>query len=954
MRKIIERIVIAVFTIVLFLSGQQVRAVGGEEQQEIKVGYIPYDRMIKQDEEGNFYGYGVSYLEELAKLTGWRFRYIQIEEGEYGEKLLNGEIDLVCSVHKDHGENTQLIFSEDMSGLEYAMLCAREDNNEIFFQDYEAINGKRIGINRNSDMEQSLKEYAQENNFAYEIVYFNEFEEMQDALNSGEIDIMVASSLRSLENVKYVGKAQPQKEYFAVGQQNQELMNQLNAADEQLKRERPFFISSLYERFYGQPYRELTGITREEYEFIQEGTVLRVACDENKAPMEYRDKETGQYKGIYVDILKLISEEYGLNFEFVPVEEDVWSQIEEGRADLLPGVYGGAYLQKMHGVLYTQNYLTSEYVLIENIDYEKDALETPVLAVPRGYLVIQDYFAEQEPEWKQVLYDDVGACLEAVNSGDADFTAVNPFFLEGTYNIDNYKQLKVIHNMDRNIPISIGVSGENARVLQSILNKAIYEITDEKIQKSITDNIANISYTPTISELLRRFAVHISLIVVGAAAVVIYIISRREKHYRHLAMTDSVTGLWNRVKFYQEAKEILEKRDGKTYLLISLDINKFKFINNDFGTRVGDDILRTMGHRIRENVKDRGWYARNTADVFLILMEKENYSDELLKNLSQDIRFENKGKMQNYRIAVKAGIRVILPEEERTDITLYVDQASLARKTVKDKVNEDVAYYDEAMKESIAHELAIENKMENALKNREFQVYLQPKYNLKTESISGAEALVRWIEPESGMIPPDKFIPLFEKNGFILNLDFYVYEEVMRRMAEWREQGKEPICVSVNVSRVHVGTPDFFEKLNRLIEKYGISKQYFELELTETIMGGAHSRTRMFIQECKKEGYQVSIDDFGSGYSSLNLLKDFPVDILKIDKAFLDEIEDSVRNSIIVQQVVEMAKKMNICTLCEGVETVKQAAFLKQIGCDMAQGYLFSRPIPMDEFEKLI
>ena len=338
----------------------------------------------------------------------------------------------------------------------------------------------------------------------------------------------------------------------------------------------------------------------------------------------------------------------------------------------------------------------------------------------------------------------------------------------------------------------------------------------------------------------------------------------------------------------------------------------------------------------------------------MALIEKDRYDPKMLEPLGQAIYFDSNGKQQYYKISVKAGIRQIGPEDDRTDLVVFVDQSSLARKSIKDSISETQAYYDEDMKRTLETENAIERRMEEALANREFQVYLQPKYDLHTEKIKGAEALVRWIDPEKGLVPPDQFIPLFEKNGFVLKLDFYVYEEVLKRMAKWKAEGRELICVSVNVSRVHVGTADFFEKLNRLLETYQIPKKKFELELTETIMGGEGSDTREFILECKREGYPVSIDDFGSGYSSLNLLKDLPVDILKIDKGFLDEAEGSKRSTIIVEQVVEMAKRMDIATVCEGVETEKQVKFLKRIGCDMAQGYLFSRPVPMDEFEAML
>lgn len=953
------RNVVGMLLVVLFFTVFSLHVTAEEQkttEKEVKVGYVSNDPIIKVDEDGNFYGYGVVYLKELAKRTGWTYKFVEVNESNRMDKLLNGEIDLLCNVQSDCEEKDQLLFCRETTVLEYGMLAALEDNEEIFFDDFEHINGKKIGINSNSDLESALIRYAQENGISYEPVYFDSLESVHNALNNKSIDIMLISSLREVDNVKYVGKTYSVPEYFAVSKNNPELMDELNKTDIELKRDYPFYVAVLHILFYGEPYEELTGFTREEYEYISLADPIKVACDASSYPLGYKDEKTGEYAGIYADALELISQRSGLKFEYIPLEDyaKAWEMVEKGEADIIGGNYANNVLGEEYSLIYTESYFTMEYSTVAR--WDEEIPENPIIAIPEGYVGIQGYVRETEPSWQIQLYDDAKACLKAVEAGDSDLALVNSIFLQTVLNIGNYDDLRIIPNMSRNVPICIGVgsNSDNAEILKSILDKAIFQVSDDEVQKCVSENTINAQYSLSIGTVILKALPYIMAVLFLVVLIAVLIISKREKHYRHLALTDSVTGLWNDVKFYQETQEILERNQDKEYLLITLDINRFKFINNDFGSQAGDKMLIVLANRIHEIFGGVAYYARGTADVFLILIEKKNFREEMLNPLKKEIYFDNGGKRQYYTVVIKTGIRTIHAGEKREDMKRYVDQASMARKTIKESVGESIAYYDKGMKENIAREIAIENKMEAALENGEFQVYLQPKYYLSTEEIVGAEALVRWVTQDGKIIPPDKFIPLFERNGFIVKVDFYVYEQVMKQMAEWIKEERTPICVSVNVSRVHIRTYDFFIKLNKLIERYQIPKKYFELELTETMIGGGQGTTRDFVRECKKEGYSVSIDDFGSGYSSLNLLKDLPVDILKIDKGFLDETAESQRSSIIVEQVVEMAKKMKIGTLCEGVETLEQAYFLKNIGCDMAQGYLFSKPMPMSEFGKLI
>ena len=322
--------------------------------------------------------------------------------------------------------------------------------------------------------------------------------------------------------------------------------------------------------------------------------------------------------------------------------------------------------------------------------------------------------------------------------------------------------------------------------------------------------------------------------------------------------------------------------------------------------------------------------------------------------MAGEIIFDNNGMEQRYKPAMKFGIYNIEANNRDSQIGQYIDAAVSARKSIKRDHTKQIAYFDDKMESDIRVEAQIEKKMESALKQGEFVVYYQPKYLLKTEKIIGAEALIRWNHPKEGLIPPGVFIPIFERNGFIVQTDFFVYEEVLKMQSRRLKEGKKTVPVSVNVSRTHIGTSDFLPRLMELADRYEVPRELLELELTETALGGKQQNIVDFIRACKHAGFPISIDDFGSGYSSLNLLKEMPVDVLKIDREFLNETDESQKSSVIVEQVVEMATKIDIRTLCEGVETKEQAAFLKQIGCNMAQGYLYSKPVPEETFEGML
>ncbi|HGZ2699170.1 TPA: putative bifunctional diguanylate cyclase/phosphodiesterase, partial [Clostridioides difficile] len=287
------------------------------------------------------------------------------------------------------------------------------------------------------------------------------------------------------------------------------------------------------------------------------------------------------------------------------------------------------------------------------------------------------------------------------------------------------------------------------------------------------------------------------------------------------------------------------------------------------------------------------------------------------------------------------------------DINTIMDRANTARKTIKGGHKNSFAFYDKEMHKKILKEKEIENSMVDALNNGEFIVYFQPKYSLSDYQIIGAEALVRWDNPQKGLIPPIEFIPVFERNGFIVNIDFYVFEEVCKKIREWMDEGQKVVPISVNLSRMHFVNSNFIEEFKLIVDKYKIPTRLIELELTETAVLDNIEGLLDTMNNLKEKGFVISMDDFGTGYSSLNLLKELPVDILKLDRAFFTEKDESNNEKIVISNVIKMAKELKMKVISEGVETISQVEFLKQIGCDMVQGYLFSKPMPVKEFEKI-
>lgn len=403
---------------------------------------------------------------------------------------------------------------------------------------------------------------------------------------------------------------------------------------------------------------------------------------------------------------------------------------------------------------------------------------------------------------------------------------------------------------------------------------------------------------------------------------------------------DRLTGLYSKEFFYQKVRERLDANPEREYCIVCSNIENFKLYNDTFGREAGDRLLKTAAGFVRGMVGNAGFCGRYSADRCLCLRERG---------------MEDFGTWKD--IPALRGIVMRWGVYEITDCSVPVEQmcdrAVLAVDSIKGKYDQYFAVYDDTLRDKLLREKAITDAMETALAEEQFVVYLQPKYSLKESCMAGAEALVRWIHPEWGCLSPGAFIPLFEKNGFIHRLDEYVWERVCALLHQWREKGLPLLPVSVNVSRADVYQIHLVEILQGLVQKYGIDPAYLHLEITESAYAENPARIVSTMDRLRALGFPIEMDDFGSGYSSLSMLGQMKLDILKLDRKFVQNETAKPAGQSILGDVITMAHRMKLGVVAEGVETREQVGRLLAMGCDYAQGYYFAKPMPVREFEAL-
>jgi EAL domain-containing protein (putative c-di-GMP-specific phosphodiesterase class I)/GGDEF domain-containing protein len=489
---------------------------------------------------------------------------------------------------------------------------------------------------------------------------------------------------------------------------------------------------------------------------------------------------------------------------------------------------------------------------------------------------------------------------------------------------------------------------EDVRYFYSFTSPA--EVPQIRIVSMYTEDI----YTEVNSTIVIGSIVFCAIIVLSMVTLVFYAYihnSAVSKMIAALAYDDAVTGGKNLNYFKEYATDILDKYQGIPFAIHRFDVANFRYINEAYGHERADKLLKVIIEEAQEVFYSKELCVRMNADQFVLLSRNTQDLEERFFVFSDKVNARALDIGIRYPIKFKRGIYQVRGQKD--DISLMIDKANMARKTLVGDEKDSVSYYSDNLANDMRKADKIESEMETALFNREFKMFIQPKWDIREDRLYGGEALVRWIKEDGNMVYPSDFVPVFERNGFIEQIDMYMLDSACRMLREQLDAGNAIYPISVNQSRMLLNDPDYIRRITDVLQKYQIPEGYIELEITETVLFSEQDKMISILNELKSVNIKLSMDDFGSGYSSLNMLKDFPFDVLKIDKEFFSESITSEASVWILKKIIEMAEGLGIRVICEGVETKDQVEMLQKIGCRYVQGYYYSKPIPAERFVEL-
>ncbi|MBQ6400020.1 MAG: EAL domain-containing protein [Clostridia bacterium] len=965
------RIARAVLCLALLLalipaSGADRRGRAEDAGKTVRVGWFE-SSFNTLDAAGRRSGYAYEYQQKVAAYTGWRYEYVSGSWPELMEKLKNGEIDLMSDVsHTKEREAWMLFPSLPMGTEEYYLFIAPESGGSpsgtgrIQPENEKSLEGKTVGVNRGSVQAELFRTWLEKHGVRVRLVEVTGAEaESLAMLETGELDAYVTvDSFTRPERTLPVWKIGSSDFFFAVNRNRPDLLEDLNGAMSRIQAENRYFNQQMFERFVN-PRGANAFLAPEEKEWIDrhQGTI-RVGYQDNYMAFCAQDKATGGLTGALKDYLAYAADcLVGEHLDFQPTPfgtiSEAMAALERGEIDcVFPANLTTHDGEKIGAVLTPPVTRTDMYAIVRAADQSLAARGGHVnVAVNEGNTNYDVFLDQHYPEWTRLYFENTDACLDAVSRGVADCVLISYYRYNNIARQCDRLRLK---------PVTTGIAMDYCFAVRAG-NTALYAILSRVtgLVPEPTLNVAMSNYMTEDARLTLGDYVSDHLpVVIGAVAAVIGVIltllilsMKSERKARRLIAateTDELTGLYNRGYFLQYAGALWRSHPETPMDAIVVNIDRFHAVNAIRGRDFGDQALRTLGEGIRETAARYGGIAgRFGADRFDIYCRHTEDYQGIFDSLQR--RVED--------FSPTAGIRLrmgVMPFKAGMDPVGMFDRARTACSMSRGRYQGRLIIYDEAVGQREGYEQRLLNDLPRALNEYEFEVYYQPKFDIRENppKLVSAEALVRWNHPELGLVSPGDFIPLFERNGQIAEIDKYVWSHAARKIMRWREEYGVSLSVSVNLSRVDIFDPALEKTLDDLLAYYGLSHGDLKLEVTESAYTENARQLIQVVGSLRGKGYQVEMDDFGTGYSSLNMLSEMPVDILKMDQAFVRRIGESEKADGMVALIMNIARTMKIPVIAEGVETEEQLTFLKRLGCPMVQGFYFSRPLHASEFER--
>ncbi len=899
------------------------------------------------------------YLDGLAKVAGWEFEWVPVKDMSYDAALHAGVIDFAFDVTRTaERERNGTLFSSVPMGNEYVELFALEGDSRFCSGNIGALDGATVGYIEEDPLQKGyLEEFEAEHSVSLVKKAFPYGTDMVALLRAGGIDLRVANCSKPVveSREKSVYKLACYQVYFACV--DPVIKREMDAALNTLLRENYFFRYEVFSRIYGIPTYSYDNFTGDERNFILKRQTVTILNDvEGIKALEDVNREFWTKVADYSGLSLSFEASDGKTLDGGGGEdaEGIFMTVRNKDAIHL-GLEFTNPVRVMSVRLLCGKGISWESLMRENPGWA--SLTKPRLAVTSDIVKLLPFFRDICVPFDFKVLESVDKCLEMTQRGEFDAAIVDDYFLQRMIDINNYPGLGEQGDNLFSIPVCFGVrvhDGDRdvSSTVASIINKTMYQLPHFYYAELMN----NRGLYERVQPARVRFKLYLVKIMICVCvlffALLLAWLLLRERKLRHKTYRDQLTGLLNNDGFLHVVNRELALNPGKRFVVAELNVRNFSMINQINSSDYGDQMLVCIA---RELLKIGGGketvLARGFADSFYILhkagdnmAEDSRHMQHLMKAVQEAISREG------YPGLILGGCAFSGKGEDVDNAGELLSRANYARKVSGNGFNSNFTVFDEQIKKRREIVLDIKKSIEDAFERNEFFVVFQPKISLADGKVKGAEALVRWNSSVHGFVSPSLFIPLFEQNGYVSRLDFFVYQKVFEYQREQLSQGRPVVPISMNVSRLHQNPAKFVSTFTSKFNQYSLSPDCVELEIVERFAGASDKMLIQLTELLREAGFKVNMDDFGSGESSLNMLSEIPVDVIKFDQRFLRQAQTSRDSHIILSQTMNMVRKLGKVTVCEGVETEDQVEMLRKMDCDLVQGFFYSKPLSKDAF----
>ncbi|MBR6916951.1 MAG: EAL domain-containing protein [Clostridia bacterium] len=959
----LRRFVSLILSFIIALPALSTGVFAHNSENVIRVGW--YESSFNMtDELGRRSGYAYEYQQKIAAYTGWTYEYIEGSWTDLMQMLSDGRIDLMSDISYTEERAENMLFSALPMGAEEYYLFVSPGNDEISSEDISTFDGKTVGVPKDSVLIDYLNDFTSSNGIAVKIIELTGTEgENQSMLVNGKIDMyMTISSFVDPDTAIPVCEVGSCDFFFAVSKSKHRILTELNSAMKRIREENRYYSQQLSAKYLQSKGVNLY-LSADEKKWLSDHGTIRVGYQDNYLAFCAKDPETGELTGALKDYLEYASvcfENADISFEPVayPTSAAAMEALKVGEVDCMFPANLTDYDGEVQGLLITPALMRTDMSAViresEKLTfYKKDRVTVAVNAGNPNYnMFLLDHF----PDWRSIFFKDTDECLAAVADGKADCLLISVYRFNNIADFCDRNGLTTISTgveMDYCFAVSRGSTS-----LYSILTKITGNVPSSAVNASLSyyfTEDAKIGFIDLIRQNLLLILAVIAVVILLIMLLIMKSSKSKKKAIESQELisateTDELTGLYNRSFFYEYAFRMYHDAPDKPMDAIVLNIDQFHSVNAINGRAFGDRVLRMISDEIRAFLIENGGIAsRAEPDRFAVytsrLEDHRSFFDRLQGMLNT--------MSANASIRLRMGV---MPWQEGTEPHQQFEHALIACNLARDNYKEHLIVFDESVRKRESYEQRLRNDLNRALDKFEFEIHYQPKYDIQSDTprLVGAEALVRWRHPELGMIPPGEFIPLFEKNGQVSAVDKYVWNETAKQVSLWRDEYGVTIPVSLNLSRVDIFDHTLESTVEGMVDKYGLDQSDISFEVTESAYTENAEHFIYVVKRLRSKGYRIEMDDFGTGYSSLNMLSTMPIDVLKMDRAFIRDIDRDEKDVQMVELILDIAKNLKVPVIAEGVETEEQYGLLKKLGCKFAQGFYFCRPLPAGEFEEKI